>query len=110
MPREKIILHFQKDGKTLEHTWVIKKGIRGARDSKKIIKLVEKWGNPVNIIGSGSVATLLRKEYKIFNRDPGKYGGVSTRDILTVGADVTGVSPKRLKESASRLKKKIFRR
>ena len=109
MSREKLILHFEKDGRTLEHIWVIKKGIRGARDSKKIVKLVEKWGSPVQIIGSGSVATLLRKEYKIYNKAPEKYGGVSTRNILTIGADVTGVSPDRLKDSARRLKRKIFR-
>lgn len=110
MPKEKLILHFQKDGKTLEHTWIIRKGIRGARDSKKVINLVKKWGNPIKIIGGGSIATLLRKEYKIYNKDPGKYGGVSTKDILTVGADVTGVSPKRLKEYAGRIKKKILGR
>lgn len=107
MPRETIILVFQKNGQTLRHTWIIKKGIRGSRDAKKVINLQKKWGDPIEIIGSGSVAILLRKEYKVYNKDKEKYAGVSTKDILRVGAEVTGVPVKKIQEFAGKIRKKI---
>lgn len=103
MSREKIILYFEKDNKKLKHIWVIKKGIRGARDSNKVRKLQAKWGDPVQIIGSGPVATLLRKEYKEYYKDKEKYEGISTKEMLTVGAEITGVPVKKLQEVSKKL-------
>ena len=104
MGKEKIILVFQKDGKTLRHTWIIRRGLRGSRDAKKVRKLQKKWGDPTEIIGSGSVATLLRKQYVIYNRDKENYEGVPTKEILKMGAEVSGVPVKKLQS----LSKKIF--
>jgi len=107
LPREKIILVFKNDDKTLRHKWIIKKGIRGSRDANKVRKLQRKWGDPVEIIGDGYVANLLRKEYESYNKDPWGYRGLSSKDVLKMGSEVTGVSSKKLKELSGKIKSKL---
>lgn len=107
LARETLFLTFQKDGKTLRHKWVVKKGIRGSRDANKVRKLQAKWGDPILIEGSGHVATLLRKEYEIYNKDKENYAGVSTKDILSVGAEVTGVPVKKLQKLSRKIRSKL---
>ena len=107
MAYEKIVLKFQKDDKFLVHTWTIKKGIRGSRDAKKVRKLQEKWGDPYEIIGSGSVAKLLRKEYKLYNADKKNYSGISSRDLLGLGTDISGFSASKLKASMGNIRKRL---
>ena len=109
MGKEKIILVFQKDGRTLRHTWIIRRGLRGARDSKKVRKLQEKWGDPIQIIGSGSVATLLRKQYVIYNRDKENYKGVPAKEILKMGAEVSGIPVKKLQSLSKKILGKVKR-
>jgi len=107
MPREKIILVFHKDGKELRHTWIIKKGFRGIRDANKVRKLKRKWGDPIEIIGSGHVAHLLRKEYKIYYKDKENYAGVSERDILTMGVEVTGLPVRKIQRLSKKIMSKV---
>jgi len=108
MAREKILLKFhRKDGSVLEHRWTIKKGIRGSRDAKKVRNLQKKFGDPFMIIGSGPVATLLRKEYIKYNQDQERYEGISSKDILTMGAEVTGVPVKKIQKFASKIMSKV---
>lgn len=110
LARETLFLTFQKDGKTLRHKWVVKKGIRGSRDANKVRKLQAKWGDPVEIIGSGSVATLLRKQYIIYNKDKLNYKGIPTKDILKMGAEVSGVPVKKLQSLSKKILSKVKRK
>ena len=104
---EKLTLIFKKNGEILKHKWVIKKGLRGARDAKKVIKLQREWGDPVAIIGDGSIATLLKREYKLYNHDKEHYGGVPAGDILKAGAEITGVPVKRLQKASRKIRRKL---
>lgn len=109
MGREKLTLVFQRNGEVFRHKWVIKKGVRGSRDANKVRKLQEKWGDPIEIVGNGSVANLLRREYKIYNKDKLNYKGVSTKNILKVGAEVSDVPVRRLSKISHKIFKKLKR-
>lgn len=101
--KEKLKLIFTKDGKTLTYKWVIKKGLRGARDANHVRKLQSEWGDPVEIIGDGPVAKLLKREYQIYNQDKENYEGVPARDILKAGAQITGVPVERLQKASHKI-------
>lgn len=109
MASEKIIFHFHKGEAFHTYTWIIKPGFRGIRDAKKLYKKIEKWGSPFEIIGEGSVATLMRKELKIFNKDPDNYDGVPEIDILRVGLEFSGLPIKKLQEQSKKILKKLKR-
>lgn len=107
MMKERLTLVFKKDDEVFRYNWVIKKGIRGSRDANKVRRLQQVWGDPVEIIGDGHVARLLRKEYEKYNQNKIDYSGVSTKDLLVAGAEVTGVPVKKLQELSGKLRKKI---
>jgi len=107
MMKEDIILIFEKDGRTFNFAWTIKKGYHGIRDTNKVHKLQQEWGDPTEIIGDGPVANLLRKEYKIYNKNPSEYNGISTKDILMVGAEITGIPVQKLQQGFKKIRKKV---
>lgn len=105
--KETLTLVFIKDGETLRHEWTVKKGFKGAREANKVRKLQSKWGDPVEIIGDGPIAKLLRKEYAKYNLNQAGYEGVSTKDVLKAGAEITGVPVEKLQSISRKIKKKI---
>lgn len=107
MMREKLVLVFEKGDEVLRHTWVIKKGFRGIRNAKKTHKLHSVWGDPVEIIGEGPVAELLRREYRQYYENPDEYKGVSSKEIVMMGTEITGVPTKKLQKISRKIMKKI---
>lgn len=106
---ERITLIFNDDGnkKEVQYDCVIKQGLSGARSVKKILDYVKKYGDPIKIIGDGYWASLMRKQYDIFQSDPKGYKGVPKGDILKGASITTGLSLDKIQDGIRNFKKRL---
>jgi hypothetical protein len=81
--------------------------LKAIRDASRIKGLIEARGDPIEIIGNGHVATLLKKEYAIYLQNKEGYEGVSKKDILVTGAKVTGIPVEKIQRTSQKIQKKF---
>jgi hypothetical protein len=92
-------------------TLVFKDGVRfiwkttSIHDSRKVLKLQKKLGDPIDIIGDGKVAQLLREKYKVYNENPEAYKS----DVFGTASKLSGVGKEEIQEKIGKVKR-VFRR
>lgn len=91
---EKLVLVFA-NGKRFE--WNTGKG----RHSMKAIRLQRKFGDPIEILGSGKVAQTLRQKYVVYRSDPDHY----KPDVVGTASHLGGAPKEVAKQTYDRLKK-----
>lgn len=104
---EKITLIFNDNGKEVQYDCIIKQGFSGMKSVKKILDYQKKYGDPIKIIGDGYWASLMRKQYDIYQKDKENYEGVPREDILKGYSVVTGLPLNKLQDGVIKLKKRF---
>jgi len=93
---EKVTLVF-KDG--LKFVWKV----TSIHDARKVLKLRKKHGDPIDIIGSGKVANLLREKYEVYNKNPQAY----KLDVFGTASKLGNIGKEEAKEKFKKVAKRL---
>ena len=94
--REEVSLIFQDGSKFVWRTWKL-------GDARKAIKMQKKHGDPIDIIGTGKVANLLREKYKIYNKNPKSY----KPNVFGTASQLSGMTKEDLQSKFDSVKRKL---
>ncbi len=90
-------------------TLVFKDGTRfnwdttSIKDSKLAIRAQKLHGDPMEIIGDGKTAALLRRKYEEYNQDTEAYNA----DLLGAASELSGVAKEKLASDFEKAKQRI---
>ncbi len=89
-------------------TWSIHykglKSIKSARDGKRLLNLLKARGDPIQVLGDGRYAELMRKEYNLYKINPKEYQGIPFKETVSIGSQLIGVPVEKISKTLKRLK------
>ncbi len=80
--------------------------LRKRKEDKKLLNLLKSRGDPIQILGDGRYAELMRKEYKIYQLDPKDYPGIPYKEAMVASSSVLGIPIDKINKTFKRLKMK----
>jgi len=93
---EKLMLDFN-DGTRFQ--W----NTRSIHDARQAIKMQKKHGDPIEIIGDGATASLLREKYKVYHQNPQGY----KTDVFGTASKLSGMAKEQVENKFRKISKRL---